>query len=144
MQQPPGPPNNPYGAPPQPQYGQQPYGQPGMAQYDPAEVQQRLKKLNNTSLMIGGPGLLLQIIGSAMGNSLGGLAPLFSLAGTGLLIYGLTFYVRSRGYHWALAFLGLFSCLGLVVLALVPRKCIVCKGASKMGQCVQCGAPVAQ
>ncbi len=114
---------------------------PGMA-YDPAEVTQRLKKLNNQSFMFGVPGLIMQAVGS---NAIGGIVGLLvSLLGTGLLIFGLTFYARSRGQHPGFAALGLLSCLGMLILALLPKKCIVCGGGSQRGQCVQCGAPVAK
>lgn len=155
MQQPPGQPpgswgQHPYGQPPNPQqvYGQayapHPGAPPGMTPYDPAEVQHRLKKLNNQSLAWGVPGLILQSVGSLGGESLGGASGLVWLLGTGLLIRGLALYAQSRGHHWAFAFLGLFSCLGMIVLALLPKKCIVCGGSSKAGACVRCYAPVAQ
>lgn len=111
-------------------------------QYDPAEVEQRIKKLNNQSFFFGIPGLIVQAVGF---NVVGGVIGLVvGLTGTALLIYGLSFYARSRGQHPALAALGLLSLLGLIVLALLPRKCIVCGGSSQRGHCVQCRAPVAK
>jgi hypothetical protein len=134
-------PNNPYQAPQHGPTGMAQHGASEM-QYDPAEVEQRLKKLNTQSFVFGVPGLILQAVGYNVVGGLAGLA--VGLLGTGLLIFGLSFYARSRGQHPAFAALGFLSCLGLLILALLPKKCIVCGGGSKKGRCLQCGAPVAK
>ena len=105
-------------------------------------TRERIKKLNEKSLMIGVPGLMLQAAG---GTIVGGVTGLTVLAvGTVLLVVGLGYYARSRGQHPALGLFGLLSLVGLVVLALLPRRCVVCGGSSKKGHCVSCGAPVAE
>lgn len=62
------------------------------------------RDLNRKSLLIGAPGILLQIAGNiiarsappdALGPALGGLA--LALAGTILLIWGLSLYARAKG-----------------------------------------------
>lgn len=141
QQQPQG--QNPYTPP---QQGHQAHGAPAAghwaaSQYDPREVAARISKLNNTSFIFGVPGLLLQGVGNMTGGIAGVLA---SLAGTILLIVGLSFYARSRGQHPAYALLGLLSLLGLIILAVLPKKCVVCGGPSARGACTQCGAPVAK
>ena len=87
--------------------------------------------------MFGVPGLALQIVciiainviaGKAAGN--GAMPPvgtiaLFELgAGVGdiLLIVGLCFYAKAKGYSPFLGLLGLLSCIGLLVLAILPDK----------------------
>lgn len=80
-------------------------------------------KLNRTSLLIGAPGLILQVIGHSIrvgGNE--GLGLTIALIGGVLLIVGLSFYARAKGYHGAWGLLGLLSCLGLLILALMPDK----------------------
>jgi hypothetical protein len=109
------------------------YAQP----YDPNEVRARIKHLNSVSFLFGVPGLILQGVGN---QAVGGL---MSLAGVTLLVIGLSYYARSRGRSPWFAALGLLSCLGLLILALLPKRCVVCGGPSAAGQCTQCGAPVA-
>ena len=93
------------------------------------------KVLNRRSLLIGVPGLLMQIVGQVVINvvadssgdsagaalvALGGLGLI--LVGTVLLIAGLAFYAQAKGYSWVFGFLGLCSCLGLIILAALPDK----------------------
>jgi hypothetical protein len=75
---------------------------------------------NRTSLTIGIPGLILQPIGNFVVG--GDLGLIVTLAGTALLIAGLCFYARGKGYHMAFGALGLLSCVGLFVLAVLPDK----------------------
>ncbi len=44
------------------------------------------------------------------------------LAGSAAFIWGCCNYAQGKGYHWALGFLGLLSCFGLIVLVLLPDK----------------------
>jgi hypothetical protein len=95
-----------------------------------------IAKYNRKSLALGIPGLILQI-GCILTTNLiaakarsGGTAPpdsllllaAGSLVGTLLLIIGLGFYAKAKGYSAVLGLLGLLSCLGLLVLALLPDK----------------------
>lgn len=87
--------------------------------------------------MFGVPGLALQIVcvfainmiaAKATGNGPmppAGLIALFELgviAGDVLLIVGLCFYAKAKGYSPFLGLLGLLSCLGLLILAILPDK----------------------
>lgn len=96
-----------------------------------------IAKYNRKSLMLGIPGLLLQIGciftsnfiaakagsgGSAPPLALAGVLALGSIAGSVLLIIGLCFYAKAKGYSPVLGLLGLLSCLGLLILAILPDK----------------------
>ena len=69
--------------------------------------------------MLGVPGLIFQVIGMTIEGTLGQLA---SLAGTILLIVGLGFYARGKGYHPALGLLGFLSIIGLLILGFIEDK----------------------
>jgi hypothetical protein len=75
---------------------------------------------NKKSLTLGIPGLVLQGIGTYAVQGVTGA--LLSIAGAGLLIAGLCFYARGKGYPMLLGALGLLSCLGLIILAVLPDK----------------------
>ena len=88
-------------------------------------------KLNRKSLMLGVPGIILQIVGqfapAVIGGNpppdgvvYGGLAVL--LLGTVLLILGLSWYAAAKGHHKAWGLMGFLSIIGLVVLALLPDR----------------------
>lgn len=89
--------------------------------------------LNRKSLTFGIPGIILQLAGNVMANmgtsnpqnpnwamALGGLA--VALVGTALLIYGLALYAQAKGQSGWWGLMGLLSCIGLLVLALLPDK----------------------
>lgn len=87
--------------------------------------------LNSKSLKFGVPGIILQIVGNVMVRTqnpnqpnlaivLGGVV--IAIAGTILLIYGLSLYAKAKGHSPWLGLLGLLSCLGLLVLALLPDR----------------------
>lgn len=87
--------------------------------------------LNRKSLIFGAPGIVLQLVGNVVlrlqdpngPNPLIVLAAVgLSVAGTVLLIYGLSLYARAKGYSGWFGLFGLLSCLGLLVLALLPDK----------------------
>jgi hypothetical protein len=101
-------------------------------------IGERIKRLNRNSLLIGGLALLLQMMAQ-------GMAPLpklvVYLASTAALIYGLSLYAKMRNQSpWWGAF-GLLSCIGLVALLLLPKKCHNCGATTKGKTCSQCGAP---
>lgn len=74
---------------------------------------------NKKSLLIGGPGLFIQMGGQAVGG-LAGTA--VSIVGTIMLVAGLCFYARGKGYPAILGVVGILSCIGLLILAVLPDK----------------------
>ena len=104
-------------------------------------IQRELKRLNGLSFSLAIPGFILQVMGQ---NQAGFLGWLISLAGTTLVIGGLTFYARMRGRSPVFGLLGLLSCLGLLVLYFLPKSCLSCRleqGYSTR-QCTRCNAPL--
>lgn len=101
-------------------------------------IRERIQRLNRNSLLIGGPGLLIQ---SGAQGATGAAKAIALLVGTALLIYGLSLYakMRNRNPWWGL--LGLFSCLGMLALLLLPKKCHHCGATTKGKTCDACGAP---
>ena len=96
-----------------------------------------IAKYNRKSLMLGVPGLLLQLgciftsnlitaksgsDGAAPPIALAGVLALGSIAGSILLIIGLCYYAKAKGYSAVLGLLGLLSCIGLLILAILPDK----------------------
>ncbi len=97
-----------------------------------------ITEYNRKSLMLGIPGIILQIAcyvaaslianqAKAHGATPADTSLIFAclggqLLGTILLIVGLCFYSKAKGYTPVLGLLGLFSCLGLLILAVLPDK----------------------
>ena len=96
-----------------------------------------ITKYNRRSLAFGIPGILLQMGWLALvlvlglnGGSHGKALPewaadLFEfciLLGQILWIVGLCYYAMAKGYSAALGILGIFSCIGLLILFLLPDK----------------------
>jgi 4-amino-4-deoxy-L-arabinose transferase-like glycosyltransferase len=96
-----------------------------------------IPEYSRKSLAIGIPGLVLQILCYEMPDflwarssyGLSGMplwAAIASSAGitvsTILLIIGLGYYAKSKGYTGALGLLGLLSCVGLIIVAVLPDK----------------------
>ena len=74
-------------------------------------------KDNKASFYFGVPGLVLQIAA----NRIGGFTGLvLGLVGTVLFIIGLGYYARAKGYSMWFGALGFLSCLGWLILALLP------------------------
>ena len=46
------------------------------------------------------------------------------LAGTILFVVGVGCYARAKGYRGTLGFLGFLSCVGLLIVALLPDKTV--------------------
>lgn len=44
------------------------------------------------------------------------------LAGDILFIFGLVYYAKSKGYSGLFGLLGVLSCIGLLIIALLPDK----------------------
>ena len=101
------------------------------------EIARRLKSLNSRSLAIGGLGLALQGAGGLSGQ----LGTMLRVAGTILLVIGLSDYARMRGQSPWLGLLGLASCLGVLVLLVLPKRCSNCRGHFNGPWCASCGAP---
>jgi hypothetical protein len=96
-----------------------------------------IAKYNHKSLALGIPGLVLQIICVFSTNMLAARAKsgapmppeIFAwlllagtLVGSILLIVGLCFYAKAKGYSAVLGLLGLLSCIGLLILAVLPDR----------------------
>lgn len=81
---------------------------------------------NQRSLVIGVPGLLLQILPilhdtfPPHGEWLDVLTVLTAFAGWVMLVVGLCYYAMGKGYSKWFGLLGLFSCIGLIFLACLP------------------------
>src|SRR6478609_8753508 len=101
-------------------------------------IQRQLQAMNRNSLLLGGPGLALQTIGNVMHSPLG---TSMSLLGVGMLIIGLSIYARMRGHSPWFGALGLLSCIGMLILVLLPKKCFNCGAGTKGATCTACGAP---
>jgi hypothetical protein len=82
------------------------------------------EKKTNTNIGVG-VGILLQIVSRFLINQGGSMVTvglLLALAGAVAFVWGCINYAQGKGYHWALGFLGLLSCLGLIVLVVIPDK----------------------
>jgi hypothetical protein len=103
-----------------------------------AEIQRELRKLNVLSFGLGVPGLLLQVTGRVMDSWL------LSLAGLVLFVAGMVFYTKMRGRHIAWSLLAFSSCIGLVILYFLPKRCLNCSSENsyRAGQCDSCGCPL--
>ena len=79
-------------------------------------------------------GIVLQILGGTFAKAgfLGWLVggPI-GLLGSVLLIMGCCFFAKAKGYAWWVGLLGLLSCLGLVVLYLLPERQAWSAGSSR-------------
>jgi TRAP-type C4-dicarboxylate transport system permease small subunit len=83
------------------------------------------EKKTNTNIGVG-IGLLLQVIGRVLAAFVGGpvgiLGVILALAGLILFIWGCMNYAEGKGYSKWLGLLGLLSCIGLLVLVVLPDK----------------------
>ena len=78
----------------------------------------------NTTIGLGG-GILLQVAGQVLTKAMPGLALigfLICLVGLAFFIWGCMNYAEGKGYDKVLGLLGLLSCIGLIVLWLLPDK----------------------
>ena len=88
-----------------------------------------IAKYNRISLLLGIPGILLQIAGNVMTRSMAeGGSPMallglpLMLLGTVMLMVGLAFYAKAKGRHPAWCLMGLLSLVGLIVLGCLKDK----------------------
>ena len=88
--------------------------------------------------MLGIPGIVLQVACNYLIHLFGAQAKAHSSAappeylawillagmiiGTVMLIVGLGYYAKGKGYSGVLGLLGLLSCIGLLILAVLPDK----------------------
>jgi len=82
----------------------------------------RSSKVVNTNIGVG-VGIVLQIIGKGLAAADHNLVPfafIFVLVGAVFFIWGCMNYAEGKGHSKWLGLLGLFSCLGLIVLILLP------------------------
>ena len=105
------------------------------------ELRRLLKGYNTKSFALGVPGLILQFIGRNMGDLTGSL---LTLVGIALFIGGLYFYAKMRGQHPAMCLLGVLSCVGMLILYFLPKKCLNCASTASYSskQCQTCSAPL--
>ena len=87
-----------------------------------------IARYNNISLLLGVPGLVLQIggrVATMLPNNSGetqGLGLLAMLVGTALLLAGFAYYAKAKGRHPAWCLMAFLSILGLIVLACLKDK----------------------
>jgi hypothetical protein len=96
-----------------------------------------IAEYDQKSLKLGIPGLLLQIASILIINFyaskrkagqaippdwLGYLLLAGKVLGSVMLIIGLCYYAKAKGYSAVLGLLGLLSCIGLFVLAVLPDR----------------------
>ena len=70
-------------------------------------------------------GLILEIVGNVVRMQMPNLAmvgAIIALVGAVFFIWGCMNYAVGKGYSQFLGLLGLFSCIGLIVLVLLPDK----------------------
>lgn len=82
-------------------------------------------QLNRKSLALGIPGIVLQIVGNVvvrMQPDYALIGVVITLGGTVLLIAGLSYYAQAKGHSGWWGLMGFLSCLGLLVLALLPDR----------------------
>lgn len=105
------------------------------------EIRRLLKGYNTKSFAIALPGLALQIVGNNIGGAAGAA---LTLVGFALFMGGLWFYAKMRGQHPAMCLLGILSCLGMVILYFLPKKCLNCGASASFSskQCARCTAPL--
>ncbi len=71
-----------------------------------------------------GVGILLQILGAVLSGveSIAIIGLLMQVVGFIMFIWGCSCYAVGKGYSQFLGILGLLSCLGLVILVVLPDK----------------------
>ena len=114
------------------------------------EIRKKISRLNLLSFGLAVPGIALQFFGAALipggrhGPEAVATVMMLRLLGAPLVIAGLCCYAVMKGRSWALGLLGLLSCLGLIILAVLPKCCHNCRTLSsyRVKECGACGAPM--
>ncbi len=81
-----------------------------------------IARYNNISLALGIPGLILQFVGLAISNANPEnqvVGMVITVTGVAMLTLGLAMYAKAKGRSPLWCVMGLFSLLGLIVLALL-------------------------
>ena len=82
-----------------------------------------IKRYNNLSLMIAIPGIIIQVAAQMMlQGEQASLRFLVSLIGTVMVLIGFAYYAKAKGRNPLWCFVGVFSCLGLLIMALLKDK----------------------
>jgi hypothetical protein len=117
-------------------------------------IRRHLRNLNLLSFAFGIPGLILQFgamalvpqssRSAAVGSGQEGIVIMARLVGVALLVVGLIFNARWKGRNGAWGLLGLLSCIGLLILYLIPKYCRHCGNQSsyRVNKCPACDAPM--
>jgi hypothetical protein len=110
-------------------------------------IRMKISRLNLLSFALAIPGIALQVLSKVLisGHAHAPL-PLILLrvASVPLVIAGLCCYARMKGRNWALGLFGLLSCLGLIILSVLPKCCHNCRHSDsyRVKECRACGAPM--
>lgn len=67
-------------------------------------------------------GLVLKVLGNLIARSSPLIGWMIAAVGGVLFIMGCCFYAKAKGYHGAVGLIGLLSCVGLIVLVVLPDK----------------------
>lgn len=102
------------------------------------QIGARIAQLNRNSLLFGVLGIAVQGSAQFVGGPVGGL---LALGGAVVFIYALSLYARMRNRNPWWGLLGLASCLGFLILLVLPKHCHNCGVQTKGKTCERCGAP---
>ena len=82
-----------------------------------------IKRYNNLSLVIAIPGIIIQVAAQLMmQGEQSNLGLLVSLIGTVMVLIGFAYYAKAKGRNPLWCIVGVFSCLGLLIMALLKDK----------------------
>lgn len=108
----------------------------------------KINRLNRNSLLLGVLGMGLQAARFMTNPGRPGqpatLSPasmLMSFVGLVLIVYAFSLYARMRNRSPWWGALGLMSCLGLIGLLSLQKRCHFCNAPTKGTNCDKCGAP---
>lgn len=111
-------------------------------------IEDKINRLNRNSLLLGVLGAGLQSARFMATPARPGAAPevtpaaaVLSLTGFIVLAYAFSLYARMRNRSPWWGALGLLSCLGLLVLLFLQKRCHFCNAPTKGKTCDKCGAP---
>jgi len=90
-----------------------------------------IREYSRKSLAIGIPAIALQAVPVLVWGNVGIMSSstwvttasvVVPLVGSALFIVALCYYAKAKGYNGALGLLGMLSCLGLLIVALLPDR----------------------